>query len=230
MKQWKKFFALLLSCSLMLSLCACSGVAEKMANTLTEIQMAALVQGNLDQLYRGIADEEYLKTTNSTEAESQQVYEEMMAYKAEDFAYYFLIEFLTDDLRAEITELCKEIFSKASYTVGSGTVIDDTTVSVTVEVQPIDIYQQMVDDLDSYMADFYAKYPEDVIAAMDDAAYAAYDAEWARLVIDLCREKLQTLGHGESRTLALQVALENDVWCMTDQTLIGFDTLVILYP
>lgn len=230
MKQWKKCFAVLLSCALLLSLCACSAVADKVVDKLTEAQMVTLVQGNLDQLYRGVAGEDYLKFVNSTEAESQQLYEETMQYKAEDFAYYFAIEFLTDDLRAEIEALCKEIFSNVSYTVGKGTVVDDNTVSVSVEVRSIDVYEQMVADLDTYMADFYAKYPESLVSAMDDAAYAAYDAEWADLIISLCREKLQTLGYSEPRNLALQVKRENDVWCLTDEAITGFDTLVITYP
>ena len=230
MKQWKKFFAVLLSCALLLSLCGCSTVAEKVVDKLTEAQMTTLVQGNLDQLYLGTADEEYLKFVNSTQAESLQLYEETMGYKAEDFAYYFLIEFMTDDLHAELTELCKEIFSHVSYTVGTGTKVDDTTVSVNVELRPLNIYEQMVADLDAYMADFYAKYPESVVAAMDDAAYAAYDAEWADLLIALCREKLKTVGYGDTLNMALQVKLENDVWCITDEALTGFDTLVITYP
>lgn len=230
MKKFRKLAALAMAALMVLSLTACSAVVDEVVNKLTEGQMKALVQGNLDELYLGTVDEEYLKSVNSTAEEAQQFHQEMMELKAEDFAYYFGIEFLTDDLRAEITDLCDQIYSKAKYTVGEGTVVDDTTVSVEVTVYSIDIYQQMVDDIEEYMSDFYAKYTEDVVNAMDDAAYVAYDAEWAGLVIDLCREKLATLSHGEARTLGLQVKLENDIWCLSDAALTGFDALVITYP
>ena len=230
MKIFRKAAALVFAALMVLSLTACSAVVDEVVDKLTESQMKALVQGNLDELYLGKFDEEYLKSVNSSATEAEEVHRELLEVKAEDFAYYFGIEFLTDDLRAEIVELCDQIYSKANYTVGEGTVVDDTTVSVEVTVYPIDIYQQMIDAAEEYMADFYAKYTEDVVNAMDDAAYVAYDAEWAGLVIDLCREKLPNLGYGEARTLGLQVTLENDVWCLSDAALTGFDALVITYP
>ena len=47
MKQMKNFLALALAALMILSLTACSGLTDK----ATELQMTALVQGNIDELY-----------------------------------------------------------------------------------------------------------------------------------------------------------------------------------
>lgn len=226
MKQMKKLLALALAALMILSLTACSGLVDK----ATELQMAALVQGNIDELYLGKFDADYLKSVNSTEEEAKAYYEDGLATEAEYFAYYFGIEFFTDDLKAELMDLYREIYSHSSYTVGAASTLDDTTVVVKVDVQPIDIFVQVVDGFEAYAADFYAKYTSDVVEAMDDAAYQAFDAEWAKLVLDRCYEKLETIGHEETTSLAVQVVLQDEIWRISDDSMADIDTAMITYP
>lgn len=226
MKQMKNFLALALAALMILSLTACSGLTDK----ATELQMTALVQGNIDELYLGKFDADYLKSVNSTEEEAKTFYEEGLAAEAEYFAYYFGIEFLTDDLKTRLMDLYREIYSHSSYTVGAASTLDETTVVVKVDVQPIDIFVQVLDSIEDHVADFHAKYTQDVVDAMDDAAYQAYDAEWADLVIDLVEQKLQTIGHEETTSLAVQVVLQDETWRISDDSMTNIDTAMITYP
>lgn len=226
MRKMKKGIALLLALLMVLSLCACSAVADK----FNETRMTALVQGNLDELYLGKFDPDYLESINSTEEDAKAYYEDGLAAEADFFAYYFGIEYFTDDLRAEVIDLYRQIYSHSSYTIGAASRLDENTIVVKVDIQPIDLFTQVHEGFESYMADFYAKYPSDVVAAMDDAAYVAYDAEWAGLVIDLCREKLTTIGHEETVSLAVQVVLEDDYWRISDDSMSQVDERMITYP
>lgn len=226
MKLWKKVLALALAAAMALSLCACSAVLNK----LNEERMIALVQGNLDELYLGKFDEDYLASVSSTPEDAQLYYEDGLSSRAELFEYFFGIEFPTDEMHKEITELCRQIYSNAKYTVGAASQLDENTVVVKVDVDPIDIYVQMVDDIEAEMADFYAKYPDSVVSAMDDAAYMAYDAEWARGIIDLCRKKLDTLSYGDPASVAVQVTLVDDIWCISEDSMTDIETAIITYP
>ena len=67
-------------------------------------------------------------------------------------------------------------------------------------------------------------------AAAVDAAYQAYDAEWADLVIDLVEQKLQTIGHEETTSLAVQVVLQDETWSISDDSMTNIDTAMITYP
>lgn len=226
MKYIKKLAALALAALMLLSMSACSAVVDK----ATELQMANLVQGNMDELYLGKFDPKYLESVNSTAEEAKAYYEDGLAAEADFFAYYFGIEYFTDDLKAEVIDLYREIYSHSNYTVGAASRLDENTVVVKVDIQPIDVFAQMTEDYEDYMADFYAKYTQDVVEAMDDAAYQAYDAEWADLVIGLCREKLANVGYEETVSLAVQVVLQDEIWRISDDSMTDIDTQMIAYP
>lgn len=224
MKRMKRSIALCLVLVMALTLTACGG-------GVTAKDATALVQGNLDEIYLGKFDPEYLKLVDITEADARETYEEGLEVEAEVFAYYFDISNMTDEIKAEIIDLYKEIYAWSKYTVGEASKLDESTYAVTVVVSPLDIFVLVDEAFDEAMEPFYTKYANVDISAMSDDEYNAYDKEWADAVIALCREKLPEMGYLEDRSLVIQVTLdEDDYWVMSGDDFNSLDEIIIEYP
>ncbi len=224
MKRMKRSIALCLVLVMALTLTACGG-------GVTAKDATALVQGNLDEIYLGKFDPEYLELVDITEADARETYEEGLEVEAEVFAYYFDISNMTDEIKAEIIDLYKEIYAWSKYTVGEASKLDESTYAVKVVVSPLDIFVLVDEAFDEAMEPFYTKYANVDISAMSDDEYNAYDKEWADAVISLCREKLPEMGYLEDRSLVIQVTLdEDDYWVMSGDDFNSLDEIIIEYP
>lgn len=224
MKHMKRSIALCLVLVMALTLTACGG-------GVTAKDATALVQGNLDEIYLGKFDPEYLELVDITEADARETYEEGLEVEAEVFAYYFDISNMTDEIKAEIIDLYKEIYAWSKYTVGEASKLDESTYAVKVVVSPLDIFVLVDEAFDEAMEPFYTKYANVDISAMSDDEYTAYDKEWADAVIALCREKLPEMGYLEDRSLVIQVTLdEDDYWVMSGDDFNSLDEIIIEYP
>lgn len=224
MKRMKRSIALCFVLVMALTLTACGG-------GVTAKDATALVQGNLDEIYLGKFDPEYLKLVDITEADARETYEEGLEVEAEVFAYYFDISNMTDEIKAEIIDLYKEIYAWSKYTVGEASKLDESTYAVKVVVSPLDIFVLVDEAFDEAMEPFYTKYANVDISAMSDDEYNAYDKEWADAVIALCREKLPEMGYLEDRSLVIQVTLdEDDYWVMSGDDFNSLDEIIIEYP
>lgn len=226
MKTLRRLLACTLAALMLLSLTACSGLTD----ALVEESATILVQGNLDVLYLGKVTDEYLESTVSTKEECLQLYEEGLGMEADFFASYFGIEYFTDDLRNKVIDLYRDIYSHSNFTVGAASCVDDTTTVVMLEVQPIDLFVQLTDQAETLLADFYAKYTEDVVNAMSAAEYVAYDAEWAETLIAACRLLLPNVSYEETETIPVQVVLQDEVWSIANDSMSEIDTVIIAYP
>lgn len=224
MKLIKRSIALCLVLVMALTLTACGG-------GVTASDAKDLVQGNLDEIYLGKFDPEYLKLVDITEEEARQTYEEGLEVEAEMFAYYFDIYNMTDELKEEIIELYQEIYAQSKYTVGEASKLDESTFAVKVQVSPLDIFELVVDASEEALQPFFDKYEDVDIASMSDEEYDAYDKEWADAVLDLCWEKLPEMGYGDERSLVIQVTLdEDDYWVMSGDDFNNLDEIIITYP
>ena len=83
MKHIKRIAAAVLALCSLLALTACGGLQEKVESKLWETAAPILVQGNMDLLYKGVCDENYLKLVNSTQEDCLPYYEENMALQAQ---------------------------------------------------------------------------------------------------------------------------------------------------
>lgn len=224
-KTMKRGVALCLALVMVFALTACGG------GGVTASDATKLVQGNLDEIYLGKFDADYMKLVDITEEDAQQTYQEGLEVEAEMFAYYFDIENMTDEIQAEIIELYKEIYAQSKYTVGDASKLDDSTYAVKVVVSPLDIFNLVDEVFDEALEPFYNKYAAVDISAMSDDEYAAYDKEWAETIISLCREKLPEMGYLEDRSLVIQVQLdEDDYWVMSGDDFNSLDEIIINYP
>ena len=216
----KRLAALLLALCLAFSLAGCGVSGE-------DIQL--LVQGNIDQIYLGRWSDEYLVMVDSDTASLEQGYEEGLEVEAEVFITYFSIEYPTDELRAQIVNLYKEIYSHSKYEVGEPAVIDDETWGVPVTVYPMNIMEQVSDASEEAIAELQANYTAEDVAT--EEGYMAYDAAWAQMFIDLCYEKLDTLGYLEPEEMVIQVALNSDdYWQIAENDFQRLDAAMIYYP
>ena len=112
MKMKKCVLAVSLVLAMSVGLPACG-------NSGTE-QAAALVQGNLDEIYLGRVTEDYLKLIDGTKEESAQAYLDGLEVEAEYFVNYWgIVESdygetyanLDEDFQNEVIEMYKEIYS-----------------------------------------------------------------------------------------------------------------------
>ena len=225
MKKSSWAMSLVLALVLALSLAGC-GTAMTDASTV-------LVQGNLDEIYLGKYDPAFLELVNTTEEQAEANYIQGLETEADYFAYYFSIDYMDDTLQDEIVELYKEIYSHSRYEVGEATKVDDSTYGVPVTIYPIDIMQTVYDQADAAIAEFNASYSDDEMYLIenDEAAYAEYDAAWARMWIQLCRDNLDSIGYLEPQEMVVQVKQDSDgLWTIYDDDFNRIDVAMIYYP
>ena len=221
MKKAKRALALAAALVLALSLAGCG--------TLMTDSVKTLVQGNMDELYLGKYDEAYLELVDSTAEESEQNYLGGLEYEAEYFAQYFNVENLTDEIKAEIVELYKEIYSHSKYEVGEASKVDETTYGVKVTIYPLDVMQKVLEESDAAIEELNAQFTEEQLAT--EEGYAEYDAAWARMFISLCREKLSDVGYLEPEEIVVQVVQDpaDGLWTISENDFQRVDSYIIAY-
>ena len=167
------------------------------------------VQCALDALYFGKYDQAYLDAVGMTRAEAQAKYEAWLKGQAEYFGYWTDIYNMDDALTAEVTGLLQEIYAKAGCEVGEAAARTGG-YEVKVTVTPTDVLARVYESLDAAAEDFSAQYGGDAIYDMTDEEYAAYDAAWAKLVLEQCREKLASAGALDDVEVTVAVTLGAD--------------------
>ena len=123
-----------------------------------------------------------------------------------------------------------EIYAHAWFEVVSAAEQDDGSFSVKVNVEPIDIVRLVDADWAETVQPFYDEYPYEVQSAMEEEAYRAMDAQWARLVVDLYQEKLSETGNLAAQTVTVQLERDRDGnYAITSEDLGRLDEAVIDY-
>ena len=237
MKRSKKsVFALVLALSIILSLSACMGTGEA--------DITKLVQGNIDVIYQGKYDSEYLELVSSTQEEAERDYLDGLAVEAEYFAYYWGIvdpdygdeyEDLDESFREELVELYREIYSYSKYEVMDAVKLEDGSYSVKVLVEPIDVMHQAYElyQNDAYepLNEFWNKYADADFNTFTNEQYMDYTHEYGRVIVQMVRDQIPTLGYTEQKSQAIQgerseegkLRINDDDWAI-------FDSYVIDYP
>lgn len=197
--------------------------AEQKRKDETVEYVQDLVQSNLDLLCLGTYDEEFLETTNTSTEEADAIIQGHLDTEVESLASVLDIEFLTDDLRAELKDLAAEILSHAKYEVGSGS-YGVYACAVDVTVYPMDLFPRLEDAVDAgAMNQIVEKYAS--MDGMSETLYQAFDREWAEAMIALIRDLLPEVDYAEPQTLTMRVSLDPDMddrWIVTDESLDDF--------
>lgn len=216
--------------TLALTLTGCGGMKPEQARTL--------VQGTLDEFYRGEFDAEYLKLVHRTEEEALANYRKNLSTEADKFAYYFHITYLDkhEGLRQEIIELYRDIYAQTRYSVQKEPEKENkSSYAVAVQVEPADIFQLVLTDFDritdSYNMEFRTVNTATMTEEEKEALALEADAFWARAVVDLCREKLSQMGRLQPVTVTVRVTKdESGSWSISDADLLKINEALIDYP
>ena len=226
---FRRLLCLLLSAAALLSLAACTSPLEE---KLWEILTPTLVQGDLDALYLGEFNENYLDLTGASEEDCQSAYEQNLSLSADIFARCFGITNLTDDLRSEVEDLYREIYARAHYSVVGAVQIDETHYTVTVNAEPMDFFTPVLDGFDDAMAGFRARWIDYVdVSRMTDEQYAAFELDWAQSVLAWCRRNLDGITYLPVQTVEISVTQDGDgLWSIDADSMQAFDEAVLYYP
>jgi len=222
-KAMKRAAALTLAAGMTLALAGCGGKINK-------FDAAAYMEGLMKETYLGEFTKEYMDLVGITEAEAQATYDNSVEVEAEYFFSIYDIEYPTDELREEVEELYKEIYSHAKFEVISAAEQTDGSFSVKINVEPIDIIQLTDEAWDDAMAPFYEKYPSDVQNAMSDAEYEEMDKEYGQMVVDLVKDQMANIGNQEVQSTTVQLEKDEDgYYAITQEDFSRLNDLIIDY-
>lgn len=201
---------------------------EPLVVTLTSEEAQALIQGNLDSMFRGIFSEEYQALIQASEEELRQAYLDGLDIEADVFEGYFGIEYDNEALRARIVAFYEQVYPQCEFTVGEA-VRDGDGFTAQVTVRPLNIIELTVEDMQAAAEPFSQYYTQEMVETMTDEEYMAYDAAWAELVLTVAEANLPDMDYLPERTTQVRVELEDGYWMLTDESLQELDLLMIQY-
>lgn len=229
-KLLKRFAAAAMAVALVAGLTACES-----GGGISKFDASVYVKGLLDQCYRGEYDSEFLDLMDMTQNEADETYLSNLEVDAANFADYYMIYNLTDEVEGQITDLFQQMYDKVAYTVKPA-VKTDSGFSVEIAVTPIDVYT-LVDEgyndmVDQFYADYYAQTGLDIynmsneeFSALGEDGQNAYDYAWAQAVITYFSAKLAESQPLEEETLLVQVKQDSEgMWEIPEKDWNNIDT------
>ena len=229
MKVGRKLAAAGLALALTLALAACGG-------GYTAADATALVKANLDILYLGQYDSDYLSTTDTSENDAEEIYQGNLEAEVDNrLIPYYQMEEVSDEIYQELLDLQEEIYSHAQYEVLPATEQADGTYAVKVNISPVNIHVLVDEDYyDAYDA-LYTEYGSIDTTNMSDEEYNSlmqeyYDA-YNQMVIDLIKARMPEICNEEETSVVIQVVQDTDgLYTPDDNGLASCDDLIITYP
>jgi len=233
----KKILSALLALVMVLALTACGSI--DVGGGTDDITL--LVRGNLDAVYPGTFDPDYLELVGTDEATAESDYVSGLESEAEYFCYYFGIidstfgeDFsdIPEDLQDELVDMYRNIYSKSSYECKEAVEQSDGSYTVQVLINPIDIiqtaYNMIVNDEYPEWIDFNKKYESADLN--DPAVNEAYIKDKTRIAIDLINSLLPNLGYLDQKSISVQIqqdsegyySINNDDWSTIDLYMITY--------
>jgi len=189
------------------------------------------IQGYLDMTYKGQYNDAYLEMCGITTDDARASYEQGLAVETDYFEQYFQLDYSDESLRADITAMYKQVYQQSRYTLLSSTKRDDGTWAVEIEIQPLDIVTQVVEqDLDGLRDQLWEVYSDQDL--QDEDVLRRYDADWTHGIITLVTDRLQAgrYGYEETQSILVQVRLdEDDSWYVDNNDLGNIDNLILAY-
>ncbi len=202
----------------LLTLSACGGFDAK-----------ALLQGNLDVIYLGTYDADYLDSVEMTEEEAEAAYNEGIENEAAFFCDYFDVDWDALDAagQQEILDMYKHIYQHSKYEVGEVTRNSDTYL-VELTVYPMDIIQKFTEEDSDFFLDSWQH-------RMDTGEFDLYTEEefeqaWSHEIVTLISARLDNIGYLDPETISVQIAQDDDgYYVITDNDFQRIDELILAY-
>lgn len=171
------------------------------------------VAGIMDASYKGEFNN-YIKMTDSTEEEAQEIYDGTVDYYASAIAYYCEVytEDISEELYAEYTALAEDLLSKAKYTIASAESGKESCY-VKISIKPINLLDQIEDDITACVDEYNAtleEMGEEALDSMTDEEYLALEEEYATNVLEALKENAANLEYGENVDFTMEIIIDEE--------------------
>ena len=219
-----RLFAGILACALTLTLTACG---------LSEADVTTYIQGELDCTYKGQYSQEYLDLVDGmTKEAAQQQYEDNAEAEAQRLLSYLEVVLPTDAVNERATQLVKDIYAKAKYTVGEGNRLQGGDFAVEVTLSPIELFHLIPDEtygqVWTQVCENNGTTP-DLAETLGEEEYQALDEQYANQMMDQVEEVLPQATYGQEQSVMLQLKLEEDYYSLVSSGWQTLDDMVIDY-
>ena len=194
------------------------------------------IQGELDAVYRGIYNEDYLELVEDmTLEDAEEKYQTNVSAEAEYLLYHFLgVEYPDDAVTAKAESLVKEIYSHAQYTVGEADKQQSGDFVVEVVLSPIEIMPLLAEE--SYAENWQAACAgkgvttQEQLNSVTEEEYAAIDALYAMGMLGEIEALLPQLDYGVDQEIMLQLELgDDDYYTLVEEDWQYLDAVMIDY-
>ena len=214
-----------LACALAVTLTACGGLSGS--------DVTSYVQGELDCTYKGQYSQEYLNLVEGmTEEAAQQQYEDNAQAEAQRLLNYLEVYFPTDQVNQRATQLVKDIYANAKYTVGDGNKLQGGDFAVEVILTPIELFHLIPDETYSQVwtqvCTDNGTTPEQTETLGDDV-YQALDEQYANQMMDEVEAVLPQVTYGQDQSVMLQLKLDGEYYSLVSTGWQTLDDMVIDY-
>lgn len=167
------------------------------ASGYVKSMLDAQIQGNYDQ---------YLELTDSTKKEAEDLYNknieaQMDAIDSQD---------LSDELSGKYEELFKKIFKQTKYTVGEAEEGEDDTFTVPVEVETLQLFEGIEEELTAYQEELAAELMTQVAETGVMPEEEELNEKVFQYLYDYLNEKVDNPTYGKKSTIKVEVARNSD--------------------
>ena len=230
--KMKKVLLILLSLTLMLSLTGCGGLWDLLGDESDRI--AAYIQGYLDLTYKGQFNEDYMEELDLTEEDMQERYESGLRVEAQFFENAIgYIEYPTEESTSRLMDIYAQIYSYSDYTVESCTKLESGNYAVEVSFRPIDtltkLNPEQFNQVFVEVLGEFGVYDDEDLANMSEEDYIAADGVYAQRIMDLLEQAIPGTGHGEERSVVVQIKDAGDYWEPVQEDIDTIDYYLIDY-
>ena len=167
-----------------------------------------------------------------TEEDAQQQYEDNAKAEAQRLLSYLEVVLPTDAVNERATQLVKDIYAKAQYTVGEGNKLQGGDFAVEVTLSPIELFHLIPDETYSQVwtqvCENNSTTP-DLAETLGEEEYQALDEQYANQMMDQVEEVLPQATYGQEQSVMLQLKLEGDYYSLVSSGWQTLDDMVIDY-
>lgn len=223
-KFWKRATAAAIALTVALSLSGCGELSKMLRSGF---DASGYIQGILDCTYKATY-EKYLEMTEATEEQAAEVYEN--GIEAEAYTFMQMCGSNSDLVPAEtideIKDFYRRVYQHSRYEVKEA-VKSDTGFFVEVVIEPIDILQQALDDLNTFTETFNERTHN---GDFSDYTEAAFEDEYIRGMLEICTGYESQIGYLEPKSIVVTVAPdETGLYTLSDEDFSRLDMEIIAY-
>lgn len=225
MKNWKKLVAVAVATMALVGLTSCRDLAK---------DATVYVQGELDAVYLGKVNQEYLDVVEGmTEEDAKEKYKHNLEAEAEILLQYLGVEMPTDEVNQRAQDVVAEIYSHAKYTVADAEKLKSGDIASEVTVSPIEILHLITQDTaDEVLTNVVeqAGLSNEQLANLSDADYQKLDEMYAMGLLDKLESLMPQLSYGTDQVVMLQMKKDdNGYYSLMESGIQKVDEVMIDY-